>query len=104
MPADQQLALAGWLTGALSGPGPAQENGDLRQVIIGPAASEFDEHQRARWVALIGTAADEAGLPADPEFRSALSACLEWASRTGLGHAAPATAVRAAASAAPLDR
>jgi CDGSH-type Zn-finger protein/truncated hemoglobin YjbI len=103
MPADQPLALAGWLAGALSGPGPAQENGDLRQVIIGPAASEFDEHQRARWVALIGTAADEAGLPADPEFRSALSACLEWASRTALGQAAPATAVRQAASAPRWD-
>ena len=97
MPADQPLALAGWLAGALGGPGPAQENGDLRQVIIGPAASEFDEHQRARWVALIGTAADEAGLPADPEFRSALSACLEWASRTALGQAAPATAAPATA-------
>ena len=97
MPADQPLALAGWLAGALGGPGPAQENGDLRQVIIGPEASEFDEHQRARWVALIGTAADEAELPADPGFRSALSACLEWASRTALGQAAPAQAAPATA-------
>jgi truncated hemoglobin YjbI len=101
MPADQPLALAGWLAAALGGPGPAQGNGDLRQVIIGPAASEFDEHQRARWVARIGAAADEAGLPADPEFRSALSACLEWASRTALAQAVPATAVR---QAAPVPR
>ena len=30
------------------------------------------------------SAADEAALPADPEFRSVLSSCLEWASRTAL--------------------
>src|SRR5262252_8775824 len=44
----------------------------------------FGEPERARWVALMCTAADEAALPADPEFRSVLSSCLEWASRTAL--------------------
>ncbi len=37
--------------------------------------------QRARWASLASRAADEAGLPADPGFRSALASCLEWISR-----------------------
>ena len=52
-----------------------------------PAGST--EEQRARWAALAGTAADQAGLPADPAFRSAFSACVEWASRTALEQPRP---------------
>ena len=78
----QAQRLAGWLSGALGG--PAGNGADLRQVTIGAAPAEFGEPQRARWVALLCTAADEAALPADPAFRSVLSSCLEWASRTAL--------------------
>jgi hypothetical protein len=49
----------------------------------GPAGHDFTEAQRARWVTLAIRAADEAGLPADPEFRSALVSYLEWSSRAG---------------------
>jgi CDGSH-type Zn-finger protein/truncated hemoglobin YjbI len=41
------------------------------------------EAQRVRWVTLATRAADEAALPADPEFRSALTSYLEWSSRAG---------------------
>jgi CDGSH-type Zn-finger protein/truncated hemoglobin YjbI len=82
MPADQPLRLARWLAGALGG--PVQPDGSLRQVIIGPAAGELGEPQRARWAALVAAAADDAALPADPEFRSLLAASVEWASRTAL--------------------
>src|SRR5215472_3712724 len=79
----QARRLAGWLAEALGG--PAGDGVDARQVTIGAAPAEFAEPQRTRWVALLCTAADEAALPADPEFRSVLSSCLEWASRTALG-------------------
>jgi hypothetical protein len=46
-------------------------------------------------VALAGQAADEAGLPADAEFRAALAAFLEWDSRAD-GSAAPQWGVTAA--------
>jgi hypothetical protein len=42
---------------------------------------QLTEEQRARWVQLMLQSAEEAGLPDDPEFRSALSSCLEWGSR-----------------------
>jgi len=37
--------------------------------------------QRRRWVDLLVDCADEAGLPGDPEFRSAFVGYLEWGSR-----------------------
>ena len=61
------------------------------------------EEQRARWVALAVRAADEAGLPADPPFRSALGGT--WSgvhgpasagARLGLGTRGPAGPVAAA--------
>jgi hypothetical protein len=61
----------------------------LAEAFGGPAAPpgsrrhDFTEAQRARWVALAVRAADEARLPADPEFRSAFTAYLEWSSRAG---------------------
>jgi hemoglobin len=45
--------------------------------------------QRARWAFLIGEAADEAGLPDDPEFRSAFVAYVEWGSRIGMANSQP---------------
>ncbi len=67
--------------------------------MLGPDDAKFGEDQRARWVALAGTAADQAKLPADAGFRAALSSCLEWLSRTAL--AADADAAASADAAAP---
>ena len=41
----------------------------------------LSEAQRRRWTDLLADAADEAGLPDDPEFRSAFMAYVEWGSR-----------------------
>ena len=62
-------------------PAPAGPPGHALQAFPGTEA------QRARWVTLAIRAADEAGLPADPEFRSALTSYLEWSSRAGDGPA-----------------
>jgi hemoglobin len=42
---------------------------------------KISEEQRRRWVTLLLDTADEVGLSADPEFRTALVAYLEWGSR-----------------------
>lgn len=45
--------------------------------------------QRLRFVALMMLAADDAALPDDPEFRSALVAYLEWGTRLALANSQP---------------
>jgi len=42
---------------------------------------QITEQQRKHWVDLMQEAADEVGLPDDPEFRSAFVAYLEWGTR-----------------------
>ena len=45
--------------------------------------------QRSRFVSLMSRAADDAGLPGDPEFRSALMAYVEWGTRLALANSQP---------------
>ena len=47
------------------------------------------EEQRSRWAALIARSADPAGLPDDPEFRSAFVAYIEWGTRIALANSQP---------------
>ena len=99
----QPQRLAGWLAAALGGPASGGGTGsgdgagspaDVRAAAIGETTQEFGEEQRARWAALLSVSADEAALPADPELRSVLSSCLEWASRTALAMSAAGTPPR----------
>ena len=53
-----------------------------RDLGIGP-------EQRRRFVSLMSQAADDAGLPDDPEFRSALLAYLEWGTRLAMHNSQP---------------
>jgi CDGSH-type Zn-finger protein/truncated hemoglobin YjbI len=89
MPADQPLLLARWLAAALGGPAGAGQDGDLRTAGFAPPGQELTAEQRTRWAALADRAADEAGLPADPGFRSAFAGCLEWGSRAAAQPAGP---------------
>jgi CDGSH-type Zn-finger protein/truncated hemoglobin YjbI len=84
MAADQPQRLAGWLSEALGGPAASRPREGRHPADPVGAADDnpLTEQQRRRWVSLAGQAADDAGLPADPGFRSAWSSCLEWLSRT----------------------
>jgi hemoglobin len=57
--------------------------------------------QRHRFVSLMSRAADDAHLPDDPEFRSALLAYVEWGTRLAMANSAPGAAV---AEHAPVPR
>jgi len=50
---------------------------------------QLTEEQRSRWDALIAASADPAGLPDDPEFRSAFVAYVEWGTRIALANSQP---------------
>lgn len=49
--------------------------------------------QRLRFVELMSRAADDAELPADPEFRAALVGYLEWGTRIAMHNSQPDAAV-----------
>jgi hemoglobin len=57
--------------------------------------------QRFRFASLMSLAADDAGLPDDPEFRSALVAYLEWGTRIAHANSQPGAQV---VEHAPLPR
>jgi CDGSH-type Zn-finger protein/truncated hemoglobin YjbI len=85
VPADDLLAP---VFAAMAPELPRREAAVFAAAFGGPAAGDgatgrpdLTEEQRARWVALARRAADEAMLPADPQFRGALTAYLEWTSR-----------------------
>jgi hemoglobin len=53
------------------------------------AALGITAEQRLRFATLMTLAADDADLPDDPEFRSALVAYLEWGTRIALHNSQP---------------
>ena len=57
--------------------------------------------QRFRFASLMSLAADDAGLPDDPEFRSAFMAYVEWGTRLALHNSQPGAEV---AEHAPVPR
>jgi hemoglobin len=57
--------------------------------------------QRFRFASLMSLAADDARLPADPEFRSAFVAYVEWGTRLALHNSQPGASV---AAHAPVPR
>jgi CDGSH-type Zn-finger protein/truncated hemoglobin YjbI len=84
--ATTDAASAGTTTDAA----PSSVTTDDAQASAGAdARPELTEEQRARWVTLATQAATEAGLPADPPFRAALAAYLEWDSRQTQDASAP---------------
>jgi hemoglobin len=90
MPSDHPHHVALWLAEVFGGPPLySGEQGGYAHMVAKHIGLALTEPQRARWVQLIGLAADDAGLPADPEFRSAFMAYIEWGTRVALQNSAP---------------
>jgi CDGSH-type Zn-finger protein/truncated hemoglobin YjbI len=85
MSPDHPERVAKWLAEVFCGPRDySQEYGGYPRMISQHLGKGLTEEKRARWVQLILRSAQEAGLPADPEFRSAFSSYIEWGSRLAL--------------------
>ena len=72
--------------------GPARYTDDLggyEHMLARHRGLGISSEQRLRFVTLLSAAADEAGLPADPEFRAAIMGYAEWGSRLAVENAAP---------------
>ena len=90
MSADHPQRVAKWLAEVFCGPKRySDEYGGYTRMISQHLGKELSEDQRARWVALMQRSARDAGLPNDPEFRSAFSAYIEWGSRLAVENSQP---------------
>src|ERR1051325_3990250 len=67
----------------------SREHGGHPHMIRKHLGRALAEPQRRRWIELLLDCADEVGLPADPEFRSAFVAYLEWGSRLAVINSQP---------------
>jgi CDGSH-type Zn-finger protein/truncated hemoglobin YjbI len=90
MSADHPQRVANWLAEVFCGPrNYSDEYGGYSRMISQHIGKGLTEERRARWVALILQSAQEVGLPADPEWRSAFGAYIEWGSRLALENSQP---------------
>ncbi|TWP50750.1 oxidoreductase [Lentzea tibetensis] len=66
-----------------------EEHGGHRRLLNKHRGRDIQPEQRARWVELMLSSADEAGFPADPEFRAAFVGYLEFGSRRAMANSKP---------------
>jgi CDGSH-type Zn-finger protein/truncated hemoglobin YjbI len=87
---DHPERVAKWLAEVFCGPKHySQQYGGYPRMVSEHIGKGLTEEKRARWVQLVLRSAQEAGLPADPEFRSAFSSYIEWGSRLALENSQP---------------
>lgn len=67
----------------------SEELGGYEQMLAKHRNLAITPEQRFRFVSLMSLAADDAKLPDDPEFRSALLAYLEWGTRLARHNSQP---------------
>jgi CDGSH-type Zn-finger protein/truncated hemoglobin YjbI/ferredoxin len=90
MSPDHPQRVAAWLGEVFGGPKSYSERyGGYERMIGQHVGKELQEAWRARWVQLMCRAADDVGWPADPEFRAAFVAYLEWGSRLAAENSQP---------------
>ena len=93
MAPDHPDRVAAWLAEVFGGPHLfTEKHGGYPRMLGQHLGKGITEAQRARWASTLARCADEAGLPADPEFRSAFTAYIEWGSRLALENSAPGAA------------
>jgi hemoglobin len=84
----QHVAL--WLAEVFGGPSRyTEKRGGYPHMLAKHRDRGLTEEQRRRWVSLLCDAADDVGLPADPEFRSAFVAYIEWGTRLAVANSQP---------------
>lgn len=82
--------VALWLGEVFGGPAAyTAERGGYPHMLRQHLGKAITEPQRRRWVSLLMDAADEVGLPDDPEFRAAFASYIEWGTRLAVQNSQP---------------
>lgn len=82
--------VTAWWAEVFGGPKRyTEELGGYQNMLAHHRNLGITTEQRRAFVSLMSVAADDAELPSDPEFRSALLAYLEWGTRLALENSQP---------------
>jgi hemoglobin len=83
-------AVTAWWGEVFGGPAEyTASHGGYENMLARHRGLGIGPDQRRRFVELLSLAADDAALPDDPEFRSALLAYAEWGTRLAMHNSAP---------------
>jgi len=92
--AEHRDHVVAWWCEVFGGPKRySDELGGYEHMLAKHRGLAITPEQRLRFATLMSLAADDAGLPDDPEFRSALVAYLEWGTRLAMHNSQPGAAV-----------
>jgi hemoglobin len=87
---EHRANVTAWWSEVFGGPARyTEELGGYENMVAHHRGLGITPEQRFRFASLMSQAADDADLPADPEFRSALVAYLEWGTRIALSNSQP---------------
>jgi hemoglobin len=77
-----------WWVEVMGGPADYTPIGGYARMLNHHLGLNITPEQRFRFASLMSRAADDAGLPADPEFRAAFVGYLEWGTRLAVANSA----------------
>jgi hemoglobin len=79
-----------WWSEVFGGPADyTQKLGGYSAMVVKHRNLDIGADQRFRFASLMSLAADDAGLPSDPEFRAAFVGYLEWGTRLAMSNSVP---------------
>ena len=88
--AEHRRAVTTWWCEVMGGPAEYTEReGGYEHMLAKHRGLAITADQRLRFVTLLSRAADDAGLPADPELRAALMGYAEWGTRLSMHNSQP---------------
>ena len=83
-----------WWAEVMGGPATyTEQHGGYESMLAHHRDLAITPEHRFRFASLMSLAADDADLPADPEFRAALIGYLEWGTRLAMENSQPGAAV-----------
>jgi hemoglobin len=86
--------VTAWWCEVFGGPSSyTEQHGGYHAMLEHHRDLGISAEQRFRFASLMSLAADDADLPADPEFRAALVGYLEWGTRLAMHNSQPGAAV-----------
>jgi hemoglobin len=94
--------VTAWWSEVMGGPAVyTEQHGGYEHMLAKHSNLSITPEQRLLFVTLLSRAADDVGLPADPEFRAAIMGYAEWGTRLAMHNSQPGADV---AAHAPVPR